>query len=260
MEIKPPELSKCLIEAFPSHPLALLVLLRPYIDDEMLEEIANADYGLDAQEHLSALKQVRDRLSFSVPMSWKPHEVLNLFRYHETGPTAHRQNVLKRAFCCICLLLDEVHRESRVHMIGSAIDPLTRLLENILALGGEYPEAFAQFITWRLPHVDPDYARDRPFFAVAIFILAVFSRKVPECDIPKLIDWLNEEVELERSVMEITAKKDRLLDMERCSQSDYIWRRVAERLCEESVWIESQAIRERVIDIAGRLIGNNATT
>jgi hypothetical protein len=258
MELKLPEMPKSLIEAFPPNAFALFMLIRPEVDDEMLKEIAAADYGNGLEENLVIMRRMLDKYELVTPLEWNPHEVLALCRWDETGPNADRRNVIQRAFCCVCLLFDSANSNS-YDDFGSS-DSLVRLLENILALGGEYPEAFARFIIWRLPHIDPDYARDRPFFAVALFIIAVLSRKIPEGDIPKLIDWLNEEVELERSVMETTAKKDRLLDMERCSQSDYIWRRVAERLRQESVWIESQAIRERVLDIAGRLIGNNATT
>lgn len=254
MESSIPELPKCLIEAFPPQPFDLLVLLRHHITDEMLEEIASADNGMSYQEHLSALRHARDWLGFSVPMSWEPHEVLSLFRWHETGPTTHRSNVLKRAFCCICLLLDDVHQDSRVHMIGSAIDPLTRLLENVLALGSEYPESLARFITWRLPHFDPDFSRDRPFFAVSLLILSLVARKISESEIPKLIDWVIEEVRLEQTLVAgIDQGTPKLLDMQWCSQSDYLWRRHSELLIGETSWIQSPSIRNRVLEIARRL-------
>jgi hypothetical protein len=186
------------------------------------------------------------------PLEWNPHEVLALCRWDESGPNADRRNVIQRAFCCVCLLFDSANPNS-YDDCGSQ-DSLVRLLENVLSLGGECPEALARFITWRLPHVDPDFTRDRPFFAVALSILAVLSRKVHERDIPKLIDWLNEEVELERNVMGTTAKKDRLLDLEEwCSQSDHIWRRLAEQLFREADAMTSVQIRDCIRGIANQL-------
>jgi hypothetical protein len=61
MELKPPELPKCLIEAFPPNAFALFMLIRPEVDDEMLKEIAAADCGFGLEENLVILRRMLDK-------------------------------------------------------------------------------------------------------------------------------------------------------------------------------------------------------
>lgn len=46
----------------------LLALVSEAIDDSMLQEIAEADYGRDVEEYLPALKQIRDKGKMPVPL------------------------------------------------------------------------------------------------------------------------------------------------------------------------------------------------
>ncbi|MEN9937623.1 MAG: hypothetical protein RLZZ387_4202 [Chloroflexota bacterium] len=62
---------------------ALLCWLRPRVDDAMLLEIAGADYGMDADAHLAALRRIRDEGLFAVQIGWEPKEVLELIRWSE---------------------------------------------------------------------------------------------------------------------------------------------------------------------------------
>lgn len=251
MEIKTPDLPNYLVENFPPNMIELLKLIRPEVDDEMLLNIADADYGNGLEENLNILRRIVDKIEFVSPLKWNPREVLTLCRWAETGPNTSRRNIIQRVFCCYCLLCDS--GDPKICPGTGWEDSIVRLLENALVLGPDFSEALARFIVWRLPLVDPDYSRNRPFLAVALFILAVLTRKIAEQDIPMLIDWLNEEVEFERDIMQITEKNDRQLDMEWCPQSKHIWKRTAARLGTESVWIQSIDIREKVIDIAKRL-------
>jgi len=41
-----------------------------HITDDMLDEISRADYGQDAEEHLFALRRLRDTGNFVEPMAW----------------------------------------------------------------------------------------------------------------------------------------------------------------------------------------------
>lgn len=63
---------------------ALLLELSNHITDEMLDEIARADYGQDQELHLAPLRSLRDQHTFVEPMHWYPCEVLELVR--NSGP------------------------------------------------------------------------------------------------------------------------------------------------------------------------------
>lgn len=60
----------------------LLDRLCPLIDDGMLHDIAEADYGTDAAKHLPPLKQFRDNRIIPV-LDWHPAEVLELIRWSQ---------------------------------------------------------------------------------------------------------------------------------------------------------------------------------
>jgi hypothetical protein len=61
----------------------LLSEISEHITDDMLEEIALADYGQGQEEHLAALRLLRDSGAFVEPMHWYPCEVLELIRYSQ---------------------------------------------------------------------------------------------------------------------------------------------------------------------------------
>jgi len=54
---------------------SLLSAISRHITDEMLAEIAKADYGQDKEKHLAALRLLRDEGKFVPPMHWYPCEV-----------------------------------------------------------------------------------------------------------------------------------------------------------------------------------------
>ena len=56
------------LAAFPPAPDALLSAACALVSDEMLVDISNADYGVDASKHLAALRQIRDLVRVPVPL------------------------------------------------------------------------------------------------------------------------------------------------------------------------------------------------
>jgi hypothetical protein len=55
---------------------ALLSAISKHITDEILVEIARADYGQDQELHLAPLRLLRDQGILVEPMHWYPCEVL----------------------------------------------------------------------------------------------------------------------------------------------------------------------------------------
>src|SRR5437667_4516329 len=78
-------------DAFPPRPDELLARVSALVTDEMLLEISEADYGMDADKHLAALRGIRDLVRLPSPLEWEPVEVLELERWSDpdnASPTA----------------------------------------------------------------------------------------------------------------------------------------------------------------------------
>jgi hypothetical protein len=91
----------------------LLNAVRPLITDSMLEEIASADYDNGFDDHVAALRLIRDRAIIPSPLRWEPREVCELIRWSrphdpnwKPGATGRPGHIM-RAFCCAVLLLDQ---------------------------------------------------------------------------------------------------------------------------------------------------------
>lgn len=171
----PPQLPR----AFPPDADALLQLARAHVDDAMLREIAAADYGMQADEHLAALRVIRDTGAVPAPMGWVPQEVLELIRWSEpddpawkpgsAGQRGHRM----RAFACAALLRASGEPANALTLDVSN-STLAQMLASALALGREWQEALAGFLTWRIP--EHPVNEDRPYLAFALLFLAVLLR------------------------------------------------------------------------------------
>ncbi len=82
---------------------SLLSDISKHITDDMLTEIASADYGRDQEQHLAPLRHLRDEGTFIEPMYWYPCEVLELVRHSPEG-SIDIQGHWIRAFACAALL------------------------------------------------------------------------------------------------------------------------------------------------------------
>jgi hypothetical protein len=168
-----------LLRAFPPSADALLDLARAGMDDGMLLEMAQADYGVQADEHLAALRVIRDTGAVPAPIEWVPQEVLELIRWSEpddpswkpgsTGERGHRM----RAFACAALLRAAGEPANALHLYGSA-ETLAQMVGSALVLGPAWQEALAGLLTWRIPSHPVD--EDRPYHAFALLFLAVLLR------------------------------------------------------------------------------------
>src|ERR1700759_2204844 len=102
-----------LLNRFRPEPDVLLRAISAHISDEMLEVISIADYGDRADEHLAALRQVRDTGTFPAELHWCPMEVFELTRWSEPddpdwkpGRTGEFGQWM-RAFSCSAILRAE---------------------------------------------------------------------------------------------------------------------------------------------------------
>lgn len=103
-----------LLNRFDPEPDVLLRAISGHVSDEMLEWISTADYGSRADEHLTALVQVRDTGTFPEELHWCPMEVFELIRWSEPddpnwkpGRTGEFGQWM-RAFSCAAILRAEL--------------------------------------------------------------------------------------------------------------------------------------------------------
>jgi hypothetical protein len=213
-------------------PSALLDLLRARVDDALLREIAEADYGQDATAHFRALRAIRDQGTVPAPLGWEPEEVLSLVRW--SMPSDPRGQ-LKRAFACAALLRAGAEPANRDRNFTAGENmTLAPLLASVLALGGEVPVATLRFLAWRLggPPLDAD---DRPFFALGALLVAALSEP-PLLDAGPLVA-LTEQVMVEEAGARAAAGQGPfdggggwLLWRTHYTQRHDLWRSLAQRL------------------------------
>ncbi len=159
---------------------ALFDRLRDQIRDEELQSIARADYGMDAEQHLLALREICESGLVPRTLEWEPHEVLALTRW-SSGETV---NHVERALCALLLCL-----------APSSMDEFGTngviLAESCLALGAEATRLGARFFAWfagtteidddddddldddddELELDDDDLDDDRPLALLLLFVL-----------------------------------------------------------------------------------------
>src|SRR5262249_42852387 len=139
-----------ILRAFPPSRTDLFDATRVLIDNGMLREIAEADYGCDADEHYEELRPIRDRGVIPSAPRWHPHEVVELIRWSNPedptwrpGSTGLRGHQM-RAFACATLLLME-------DIDDSADSTTAQCLVSARVLGETVSRAAARFLTWILP-------------------------------------------------------------------------------------------------------------
>ncbi len=202
----------------------LLACIARQVTDDMLREIARADYGEDAAAHFDALVGIRDLYDVPAPLDWVPGEVLDLTRWsrpdeaHDATPERVRRGHLCRAFACCALLLESAANDGS---INGCPDTLVRLLGSVLTLGDEVAANATRFLAWRLgqPFADemeaPIYA-----FALLLLLLHTYDRDPKPEAIDVLAHWIvHEEVRLvteepnrlcsSRWLMGLTGNQDR---------------------------------------------------
>ena len=86
---------------------ALFSWIRATVPDESLQANAQADYRVDEEQHLAALRRIAaGDLQVLSPLKWHPREVLELTRNGTIASTdaSARQRHQRRLFACLALL------------------------------------------------------------------------------------------------------------------------------------------------------------
>lgn len=182
------------------NPESLLRTLARQIDDDMLHEMAAADYGMDIEAHLEPLRGLRDRGKVPIPFAWEPREVLELIRWSEPddpewGPGGHGvRGHWMRAFACTALLRCEFDAGNMASRADGQNQTLAALLTSLDTLAAGLELEAAGLVAWSLERMQADSRaassstidEDLPFFGVGLLWLAL-RLKSPVSD-PAIVD------------------------------------------------------------------------
>jgi hypothetical protein len=184
---------------FPDDQRAAVDHLSGLIDESMLREIAEADYGRGTEEHLAALLAIWQGAPLGEMHHWFPMEVLELIRWSKPedpdwapGAVGLRGHTM-RAFACAVLLATPNFEPDK--------DTLIQLVDSALLLGGRTPTAVIAFLTWRLAALGT--SSDRPFFVLALVaMLTLQDPAMTLSDQTDLVQWFAAEEQEERTYHE----------------------------------------------------------
>jgi hypothetical protein len=154
-----------LLNRFEPEPEGLLREISLHVDDEMLKEIAAADYGQDVERHLAALRPIHDTSMFPPDMYWYPTEVLELIRWSQpenpdwkpgrTGEFGHWM----RAFSCAAVLRATCEPWNYRGDCGF-VETTIHLILSLRVLPADLTRLAAGFLSWLMIQVGPE-GRDR---------------------------------------------------------------------------------------------------
>jgi hypothetical protein len=187
-----------LLNEFKPEPDILLREISQYVTDEMLEEISLADYGEDVEDHLLALRQVRDSTVFPSEMHWVPMEVLELIRWSEpedpewkpgrTGEFGHWM----RAFSCAAILRAEYEPYNYRYNNGCTDSTVIQLIFSLRALPVDLSSHALKHLLWLLLRIDPEGRDDQVrIYGVGLlwFALQVIPA-IPDQTLISLARWV----------------------------------------------------------------------
>lgn len=184
---------ECLLRVFPPRGDLLLSKCAKYIDDALLRQIAEADYGDDADPHFQALKLIRDTLQVPAPLKWEPKEVLELTRWSEPKDD---DDHAKRAFACAVLLV-HASRDEEIEYVSAEHDSLICCVDSALALGDHLPLACGRYLVAHLQRFERGPYREygRSFYALALTLLTCLTqvRELNADEWAEVIAWVESE-------------------------------------------------------------------
>ena len=185
-----------LLNCFEPDPDVLLREISAHIDDTVLDWISRADYGSRADEHMLALRQVRDTGTFPDDLTWCPMEVLELTRWGE--PEEREQQPRKtfehwaRAFSCAAILRAEHEPYHYAYNDGCTCSTVIQLIWSLRSLPVDFSSKAAAYLAWLIIHSDPEGGNDQVrVYGVGLLWFALqIVPTVPDATVISLTRWV----------------------------------------------------------------------
>lgn len=240
----------------------LLQLVSTHINDQMLAEIAEADYGQEHQEHLAQLEKIRSAGLSPVPMEWVPGEVLELIRWSEPDDPTHKpggqgiRGHWMRAFACAALLraaADVENRDLREGWNQTAI----QLIDSLGAVGSVFYEPACALLVCLIARFDSDdETEELAFLGVGLLWLALHLRPtVPDGTIILLSNWIVAREQREKENFGEDRTDEWLLGSTFFNQCHPAWRRLGNRMQKLDKSRRTRGARKKIDFIANSLAG-----
>lgn len=185
-----------LLASLLAYPTSLLELLAPQLTDELLHAMATADRGMDVEQHLAGLRQLRSG-EIPIPMRWEPLEVLRLVRW--SGPDQPTQSQqasglgrsghLQRAFACTALLLAGMVPGNRELVSEGNQSTIIQLIASLVTFDEELMRAGARLVSEWMLRFDLE-SDERPFCALGILLLVAALPQPAPVYLAALATWV----------------------------------------------------------------------
>jgi hypothetical protein len=215
---------------------ALMSIFRASVDESMLREIAEADYGWKADECYTLLQHVWN--TGEAPSDdYDLREVLELIRWSEPedpkwspGGQGVRGHWMRLFACAQLLRLAAKYPAT----FGNECDTLAQFVSSAIALEREVARPSAGFLAWRFLEHPPDN-EDRPFLAFAILLLAAHLERGEDRGpwLKELASWVENEESVARAAgwcANFPGWNDWLLGLTLFRQREAVWRSLAHRI------------------------------
>ncbi|MGE0022785.1 MAG: hypothetical protein AB7S70_04035 [Hyphomicrobium sp.] len=192
------DLDASVLDAFSPNAYGLVRRISPRISDRLLDNIAGADYGHDADAHYAAIRRIRDGGPIDAPLLWVPKEVLELRRWTEPdavnrsgreGELADLEGHWVRAFSCAVLMKAYGDPETGELVDGEGAT-CVQLLESTMALDEDVSREAVGALAWLLPRIKRDWG-ERNYVGIALLFVALKSKLEVSSDaLEALARWL----------------------------------------------------------------------
>jgi hypothetical protein len=223
----------------PLHPdeHALVPLFRANIDESMLREIAEADYGWKA-DACHVLLQHAWNTGGAASDDYDLREVLELIRWSEPEDPAWSpggqgaRGHWMRLFACAQLLRLAAKYSAT---FSSECDTLAQFVSSAIELGRDVARPAAGFLAWRFLARPPDN-EDRAFLAFAILLLAASLERGEDRGpwLKELASWVEDEESMARAAngccANLPGSDEWLIGLTLYRQRDAVWRSLAHRI------------------------------
>ena len=251
-----------LLNRFDPQPDILLRTISAQINDEMLECISTADYGYRADEHLIALRQVRDAGTFPDTLHWCPMEVFELIRWSDPDNPSWKPGRTgeigqwMRAFSCAAILRAE-HEPWKYHYnYSSTASTVIQLILSLQGLPVDLNCHAARHLAWLMLNSDPEGTNDsiREYSVALIWFSLQLTPHVPDADLIALAQWTirrADELNWRRSLKEFPGLKAMVIGCQKRSEWELFGVQLSEldlsdRSSDLQTWVK--LIAEQLVD------------
>lgn len=176
----------------------LLRTIAAHVTDEMLECIAQADYGCDADAHLAALRELWSTGLLPQDPGWVPMEVLELIRWSEPENPEWKPGRMgelghwMRAFSCAAILRAEHEPWNYTYNDGSTDSTTIQLVLSLDAVGVDLKREAARDFAWLILKSDPEGKNEsiREYGVALLWFALQLEPAVADEDLIALAEWV----------------------------------------------------------------------